>query len=60
MNHSADRTSAPRILCVGMPVRDLTFRVENVPARGAKIPASHFAEITGGRSGSRVWAANRR
>lgn len=50
MNHTADRTSAPRILCVGMPVRDLTFRVENVPARGAKIPASHFAEITGGNA----------
>lgn len=40
----------PRILCIGIPVRDLTFRVEAVPARGAKIPASHFDEICGGNA----------
>jgi sulfofructose kinase len=39
----------PRILCVGMPVRDLTFRTE-VPARGSKENASHFDEICGGNS----------
>jgi len=50
MNPTAPTTSASRILCVGIPVRDLTFRVEGVPARGSKIPASHFAEITGGNA----------
>jgi sulfofructose kinase len=39
----------PRILCIGMPVRDLTFRTE-VPARGSKQNASHFDEICGGNS----------
>ena len=32
----------PRILCIGMPVRDLTFRVPGLPARGSKEHASHF------------------
>ena len=41
---------APRILCIGIPVRDLTFRVETVPARGSKANASHLAEICGGNA----------
>ncbi|MBB4378582.1 Sugar or nucleoside kinase, ribokinase family [Bradyrhizobium sp. Rc3b] len=41
---------APRILCIGIPVRDLTFRVEAVPARGSKANASHLAEICGGNA----------
>jgi sulfofructose kinase len=41
---------APRILCIGIPVRDLTFRVSGVPARGSKENASHFDEICGGNS----------
>jgi len=40
----------PRILCIGMPVRDLTFQVQDVPARGSKENASHFAEICGGNA----------
>ncbi|AMA55463.1 sugar kinase [Bradyrhizobium sp. CCGE-LA001] len=40
----------PRILCIGIPVRDLTFRVEAVPARGSKSNASHLAEICGGNA----------
>jgi len=40
----------PRILCVGMPVRDLTFRVQGVPGRGSKENASHFEEICGGNA----------
>ena len=40
----------PRILCIGMPVRDLTFRVEGLPARGSKEHASHFDEICGGNA----------
>ena len=45
-----DRANAPRILCIGMPVRDLTFRVSGVPARGSKENASHFEEICGGNA----------
>ena len=42
--------SAPRILCIGMPVRDLTFRIDAMPVRGAKKRAEHFAEICGGNA----------
>ncbi|UPK27519.1 sugar kinase [Bradyrhizobium sp. 195] len=42
--------AAPRILCIGIPVRDLTFRVEAVPARGSKANATHLAEICGGNA----------
>jgi sugar/nucleoside kinase (ribokinase family) len=40
----------PRILCIGIPVRDLTFRVQGLPARGSKVNASHFEEICGGNA----------
>ena len=40
----------PRILCVGIPVRDLTFRVNGVPGRGSKENATHFDEICGGNA----------
>src|SRR5882724_9114646 len=40
----------PRILCIGMPVRDLTFRVGDVPGRGSKENATHFDEICGGNA----------
>lgn len=40
----------PRILCIGMPVRDLIFRVPVVPARGHKEYASAFIEVAGGNS----------
>src|SRR6267154_2617577 len=40
----------PRILCIGMPVRDLTFRIEALPERGSKVNASHFEEIAGGNA----------
>jgi sulfofructose kinase len=40
----------PRILCIGMPVRDLTFRVSGVPGRGSKENATHFDEICGGNA----------
>jgi sugar/nucleoside kinase (ribokinase family) len=33
-----------------MPVRDLTFRVSGVPARGSKENATHFDEICGGNA----------
>src|SRR5947199_3944770 len=40
----------PRILCIGMPVRDLTFRIQELPARGFKVNATHFDEISGGNA----------
>jgi len=39
-----------RVLCIGMPVRDLTFRVSGVPTRGSKENATHFDEICGGNA----------
>lgn len=42
--------TAPRILCIGIPVRDLTFRVEAPPARGSKANATHLSEICGGNA----------
>ena len=41
---------AGHILCIGMPVRDLTFRVPGLPARGSKANATHFEEICGGNA----------
>ena len=40
----------PRVLCIGIPVRDLAFRTAKVPARGSKEIASHFEEFCGGNS----------
>jgi sulfofructose kinase len=48
--HATAPKIPPRILCVGMPVRDLTFRVRGVPARGSKENADHFEEICGGNA----------
>jgi sulfofructose kinase len=42
--------TAPHILCIGMPVRDLTFRIDELPERGFKVNASHFEEICGGNA----------
>jgi sulfofructose kinase len=48
--HTKAPAMPPRILCIGMPVRDLTFRVSGIPARGSKENASHFDEICGGNA----------
>ena len=40
----------PRILYIGMPVRDLTFGVQAVPARGQKFHADRFNQICGGNA----------
>src|SRR5665213_1424275 len=48
--HAGAPKIPPRILCIGMPVRDLTFRVPGLPARGSKENASHFDEICGGNA----------
>src|SRR3954452_4922390 len=42
--------TVPRILCIGMPVRDLTFRIQELPQRGFKVNASDFDEISGGNA----------
>jgi sugar/nucleoside kinase (ribokinase family) len=46
--HDAAPKIPPRILCIGIPVRDLTFRIQELPARGFKVNAGHFEEIAGG------------
>ena len=48
--HAAAPKIPPRILCIGMPVRDLIFRIQELPARGFKVNASHFDEISGGNA----------
>jgi sulfofructose kinase len=48
--HAVGPKIPPRILCIGMPVRDLTFRVQELPERGFKVNASHFDEICGGNA----------
>ncbi len=50
MNIQTRKKKPPRILCIGMPVRDLIFRVPDVPERGAKEHASEFIELAGGNS----------
>jgi sugar/nucleoside kinase (ribokinase family) len=40
--------NAKKILCIGMAVRDLIFRIRDLPPRGAKFPADNFDEIAGG------------
>lgn len=47
---SAGPSKAKRILCVGMPVRDLVFRVRDLPPRGGKTRADHFEELAGGNA----------
>src|SRR5260221_11308057 len=48
--HAAAPKIPPRILCIGMPVRDLTFRVPGLPARGSKEHATYFDQICGGNA----------
>ena len=40
----------PRILCIGIPVRDLTFNVQAVPGRGEKFNADRFTQLSGGNA----------
>jgi sulfofructose kinase len=44
--HAAAPKIPPRVLCIGMPVRDLTFRVPGLPARGSKEHATYFDETS--------------
>jgi sugar/nucleoside kinase (ribokinase family) len=47
-HQAATPKNVPRLLCIGMPVRDLMFRVDGVPEHGSKTNASHFDESCGG------------
>lgn len=38
------------VLCIGIPVRDLTFGVDAVPGRGQKFSADRFTQICGGNA----------
>lgn len=48
--HGRPLPEASRILCIGMPVRDLVFRVHEIPERGRKMRATHFREFSGGNA----------
>jgi sugar/nucleoside kinase (ribokinase family) len=48
--HRTSPADGPHILCIGMPVRDMIFRVNDLPARGMKKPATHFSELSGGNA----------
>jgi sulfofructose kinase len=49
-HHAAAPKDSPRILCIGIPVRDLTFRIDQLPERGFKVNASYFEQICGGNA----------
>lgn len=46
----AREKKTPKILCIGMPVRDLIFRVPGLPDRGSKEHATEFVEVSGGNA----------
>ncbi len=50
MNMHDPKRRLPHILCIGLPVRDLTFRIDALPGRGEKIHADFFDEICGGNA----------
>jgi sugar/nucleoside kinase (ribokinase family) len=50
MNFHGKPPDGTRVLCIGMPVRDLVFRVSDLPARGNKKRATHFSEFGGGNA----------
>jgi sulfofructose kinase len=42
--------SAPKVLCIGIPVRDLIYHIKDLPGRGEKVRAEQFDEIAGGNA----------
>lgn len=48
MHDHTPQKKSPRILSLGMPVRDLIFRVQDLPPRGHKEHATAFVELSGG------------
>jgi sugar/nucleoside kinase (ribokinase family) len=39
-----------KVLCIGIPVRDLIYHIKELPGRGEKVRAESFAEIAGGNA----------
>jgi sugar/nucleoside kinase (ribokinase family) len=52
-------TKPIHVLCIGLPVRDLTFGVQAVPGRGQKFNADRFAQICGGNALNAAIGVNR-
>jgi len=52
-------TMKKNILCIGIPVRDLTFAVQAVPGRGQKFSAERFSQIAGGNALNAAIGINR-
>jgi sugar/nucleoside kinase (ribokinase family) len=50
LHNRSRKKKSPRILCIGMPVRDLIFRVPDLPKRGHKEHATGFVELSGGNA----------
>lgn len=40
--------NAKKVLCIGIPVRDLIYHIKELPGRGEKVRAERFEEIAGG------------
>jgi sulfofructose kinase len=49
-HHARKPKPHPHVLCIGMPVRDLIFRVADIPLRGNKMRSTHFEELCGGNA----------
>jgi sugar/nucleoside kinase (ribokinase family) len=47
---TASHAIVPRVLCCGIAVRDMVFRVKHLPPRGTKISADGYFEICGGNA----------
>jgi sugar/nucleoside kinase (ribokinase family) len=41
---------SPKVLCIGIPVRDLIYHIKELPGRGEKVRAERFEEIAGGNA----------
>jgi len=41
---------SPKVLCIGIPVRDLIYHIKELPGRGEKVRAEKFDEIAGGNA----------
>ena len=48
MTSSKRPSDGKKILCIGMPVRDLIYHIKELPGRGEKVRAEQFDEIAGG------------
>lgn len=48
MTSSKRPSDGKKVLCIGMPVRDLIYHIKELPGRGEKVRAEQFDEIAGG------------